>query len=256
MDPKILVALSTGEHIRKASFLPSFLSINKPAGTMITTIHGQSPAKARNIAFQQALEMNSTHVFLVDDDMILPPDVIERLLAHDKPVVTALYLMRDFPHIPCLFSKGFDDGFCEFRLFGVNGEDEPRLVPAANMGFGCVLIKTEVIRALEEYAPYWVTLGEITKDGWCDDVAFFNKVRNKGIEMFCDTSVVAGHMTTVSIFPKYINGNWYTEYQSPTGNALIPQTTPPVPATGVTSEEAKDGVQLREECVGKSQAAS
>lgn len=225
------------EMIRKATFLPSFLYMDKKPefNCAISTVHGQSPAEARNIIIKMAVDGNFTHVLFLDDDMEFPQDLLTRLIAHDKDVVTALYLKRDFPHIPCLFDDvAGDKGHCKFML--LTGENVPKeeLIPIVNCGFGSVLIKTEVLKALDQYKPYYVTLGEIQKDGWCDDVAFFNKVRAAGFQLYCDMSLHCGHFTTTCIYPKYVNGVWYSEYRSPTGGCLIPQYE--VPATVPTEQ--------------------
>lgn len=234
MDKKVLIALTTSEVIRKSIAISYFLNLDKPLefNPAITTVHGQSPAEARNHIFKMALDNNFTHVLLCDDDMAFPPDTLTRLMAHDKDVVTGLYLKRDFPHIPCLFDDvAGDEGYCKFMLLTGDNVPKEELIRVTNMGFGAVLIKTAIFDKLTEYEPFWVTLGEIQKDGWCDDVAFFNKCRKAGVELYCDMSLQVGHMTTVTIFPKYVNGTWYTEYQSPTGGCLIPQHVVATPDT-------------------------
>jgi GT2 family glycosyltransferase len=219
---KVLVGLSTMEHIRKADFLPHFLGLEKPENSFVITVHGQSPAKARNIIIEQALGIDATHVCFLDDDMAYPPDTLKRLLAHDKDVVTALYLMRSYPHFPVAFDEAFDSGKCKFMFLTQDPEKE-NLVPIVNCGFGFVLIKIDIFKKLQN--P-WVTLGEIEKDGWCDDVAFFNKVRKAGFEMYMDLNARCGHMTSMVLWPTYLAGRWHSEYKNEGGNVLFPQTVP------------------------------
>lgn len=218
---KVLVSLITMEHIRKADFLPYFLGLEKPVGALMTTIHGQSPARGRNIAIEQALQNDCTHVFFMDDDMAMPPDTLTKLLAHDKDIVTGLYLMRTYPHFPVLFDEAFDDGKCKFLFLEGHLKG---LIPVVNCGFGCVLVKTDVLRKMER--P-WVTLGEIEKDGWCDDVSFFNRARKAGAEIFADLDAPCGHMTSNTLWPSNVNGKWFTEYKNEGGNVVFPQTIPP-----------------------------
>lgn len=220
MDTRVLVGLSTAEHIRKADFLPYFLALDKPEGTLISTVHGQSPAKSRNIIIEQALNNNCTHVFFIDDDMAVPQDALKRLLIHDKDVVTGLYLLRAYPHFPAAFDEFYEGGKCRFIFLDENVKG---LVPIVNCGLGCVLIKIAVFQKLT--FP-WVTLGEIEKDGWCDDISFFNKVRKAGFELYCDTDVRAGHMHSTMIWPNTRDGKWFTEYRNDNGNVLVPQMLP------------------------------
>jgi glycosyltransferase involved in cell wall biosynthesis len=219
-NKKILIALVTGEHIRQASFIPSFLGLLRPDNSLTSTVHGQSPAAARNTIIKQALDNNCTHVFFMDDDMIFPPDTLIKLIAHDKPIVTALYLLRTFPHRPAFFDKAYDDGKCKFTSLtkGLNG-----LVKGVNAGLGAVLISTEVFKKVE--AP-WVRLGEIDKDGWCDDVGFFNRCRAAGYDVWCDLDAPVGDMNTITIWPENVNGEWFSNYKHPSGNVRITQDIP------------------------------
>ena len=226
-EPKVLIGLSTMEHMRRAEFIQYLLGLEKPNGHLLTTVHGQSPAEARNVIIKQALQYDCTHVFFMDDDMAFPPDTLMRLLKHDLDVVTGLYLMRSYPHFPCIFDEAFPDGKCKFAFLS---PETKGVIPIVNCGLGAVLIKTEVFKAMKE--P-WVTLGEIDPTGWCDDVAFFNRVRKAGFKMFCDTDVRVGHMTVITMFPTQQGDTWYTEYKHPQGNVLLPQMAPTPPLAAV-----------------------
>ena len=217
---KVLVGLSTAEHIRRAEFLPHFLGLTKPNGTLIITVHGQSPATSRNTIVEQAIENECTHIFFLDDDMIPPPDTLVKLLAHDKDIVSALYLLRTYPHYPAFFDEAFDNGFCRYTF--LDGK-EKTLTKGVNAGLGAVLIKTDVFRHMEK--P-WVRLGEIIKDGWCDDVGFFNRARAAGYEVYCDLDTPVGHMTNVIMWPEKHGDKWFTNYKHPTGTILFPQHVP------------------------------
>lgn len=217
MKTKILVGLSTGEHIRRAEFLPSFIALQRPENSFTSTVHGQSPAKSRNLLIRSALDNDCTHVFLLDDDMIPPSDTLIKLLKHDKDIVSGLYLLRSFPHRPALFDKAYENGKCKFvNLTG----DKTGLIEAVNCGLGCVLINTEVFKAMRE--P-WVRLGELEQDEWCDDVGFFNRCRKAGFTVWCDLDAPIGHMTNVTIYPEYHDGVWLTNYKHPQGNIHISQ---------------------------------
>jgi GT2 family glycosyltransferase len=219
--PKVLIGLSTTEYIRHASFLPHFLGLTKPDGTLIITVHGQSPATSRNTIAEQAINNDCTHVLFLDDDMIPPPDTLTKLLAHDKDIVSALYLLRTYPHYPAFFDEAFENGFCRYAFL-----EETRLAKlekGVNAGLGAVLIKTDVFKNMEK--P-WVRLGEIIKDGWCDDVGFFNRARAKGYDVYCDLNAPVGHMTNVAMWPELANGKWFTNYKHPTGTILFPQHIP------------------------------
>lgn len=217
-EKKVLVGLSTMEFVRRAEFLPFFISLQRQQGTFTLTVHGQSPAAARNTIIERALENNMTHVLFIDDDMIYEPDSLIRLMQHDVDIVTGLYLVRSFPHRPAFFDKAYNNGRCKYATmspeFGIDN-GKPGLVKGVNCGLGFVLISTEVFKKLDK--PY-VRLGEIEKDGWCDDVGFFNRCRAAGYDVYCDTSVQIGHISNMVIWPTRVDGEWKVRYKHPEGN--------------------------------------
>lgn len=227
VDTKILVALVTGEYVRQASFIPSFIGLQRPNNSVTSTVHGQSPAAGRNIIIRQALDHGCSHIFFMDDDMVFPPDTLMKLLVHNKPIVSALYLLRSFPHRAAFFDKAYADGKNKFMPLtkGLKG-----LVKGTNAGLGAVLISIEVFKAMEE--P-WVRLGELDKDGWCDDVGFFNRAREKGFDIYCDLDAPVGHLTYNTIWPENLDGEWFTNYKHSSGNVRIGQNIP-------TLEEIKE----------------
>jgi GT2 family glycosyltransferase len=231
MENKILVALITGEHIRQASFLPSFIGLLRPVNSLTTTVHGQSPASARNVIIRQAIEIDCTHIFFMDDDMVFPPETLNKLIVHDKDIVSALYLLRSFPHRPAFFDKAYEDGKCKFTPLT---PDTKGLVKGVNAGLGACLIKVDVFKHMEQ--P-WVRLGEIEKDGWCDDIGFFNRCRKAGYDVYCDLDAPVGHMTTITMWPEYFENAWHTNYKHLDGNVRIPQDVQ-------TSEQIREQEEL------------
>ena len=218
---KLMIGVPTGEYARRADFYDGFNAVDKPDGTLIMSVHGQSPAQSRNSIAERALENDCTHVLYIDDDMAINRDAITRILVHaDKDVVTGLYLLRTFPHFPAAFDEKYEGGECKFMFLT---SDKEGLVEIVNAGLGFCLIKTEVFKAMEK--P-WVRLGEIQKDGWCDDVGFFNRVRAAGFKIYCDLDILLGHHLTLTMWPRKINGAWQTVYRTHTGQEfMFPQQT-------------------------------
>src|SRR4030095_763224 len=221
MNTKVCVGISTMEVARKASFYDYLNTLARPDSSIMTFVHGQSPARARNMIVDLALEQNCTHVFFLDDDIELPPNTLLELLKHDKDMVTALYTQRNYPHFPILFRTRNPDNSC--NLF-IPTEEEQGLVKVVNAGLGCCLIKTEVFKKMQK--P-WVTLGEYDKDMWCDDVSFFNRAHDAGFELYCDLNVPVKHQCYVTVHTQRVNGHWTTLYDSNgTSNVAFPMPRP------------------------------
>jgi hypothetical protein len=217
-NSKVLIGVPTAESSRNSAFYDYFNLIEKPSGTMISFSHSQSPARNRNLIIVQALQNNASHILFLDDDVAPPPDILIRLLSHEKDIVTGLYLMRNYPHLPLIFDITREDGSCGHHFLT---EKDEGLIEIVNCGFGAVLIKTKVFRDMN--SP-WVTLGEYEKDHWCDDISFFNRAKAAGFRIYCDLDVSVGHFTTALITPQKIDGKWITRYDSFGSMALaVPQ---------------------------------
>ncbi len=217
---KIMIGVPTAELTRRGDFYDCFLALDKPEGTMIMFARGQSPASNRNAIIKAALENECTHILFLDDDLIFNPDILHRLLKHDKDIITGLYLMRSYPHYPIVFDKAYEDGKCRFMLLK---DLTSEVIEVENCGLGICLIKIEVFKSMQH--P-WITLGEIEKDGWCDDVAFFNKVRKLEFKIHCDLTTHAGHTINMTIWPTKVENGWNTSFVETTGQLFqIPQMT-------------------------------
>ncbi len=221
---KTLIGVITGEYARRADFYDYYHMLNKPDNAGLILCHDRSPAKGRNMIIEAAMENGFTHVLLIDDDTTYEPDALKMLLRHDKDIVSGLYLSRAYPHQPFVFDIADEDG-AAFPLYLTDNVSGP--IPIVAAGFGFVLIKTKVFEKLEK--PY-VRLGELNNEEWCDDIGFFKRVREAGIESYCDTDVRIGHMGTMIIKPtKGPDGKWYTSYDTGgTGAINTPQIIPQV----------------------------
>lgn len=221
---KVLISVTTGEYARRADFYDYFHLMKKPDNSMVLFCHDRSPAHGRNTIIEAAKEQNCTHVLFIDDDMAYPPDALIRLLEDEKDIVSGLYLSRAYPHQPMVFDIADDQG-AAFPMYLMNDFDEPKLKPIVAAGFGFLLVKMTVFDKLEK--PY-VRLGELAADQWCDDIGFFKRVREAGIDSYVDTECKIGHMGTMIIWPNRDKaGNWLSTYDTGgTGAINTPQILP------------------------------
>ena len=213
MNKRIMIAVPTQEFARAAAFYDWLDLLKTPAGYEVfqTRAHGQSPARNRNIMIKQAIDYEADYVFFVDDDCLIPPDTLEKLVFHDVDIVSGLYCMRNYPHKPIIFDVALDDGTCQWTQ--LHGKDEG-LKHIVATGMGCLLVKTHVFRKIQETQKYWVTLGELEQDHWCDDLSFFKRVREAGFQPFVDLNCPVGHIAKVTVWPNKINGEWNLTYDT------------------------------------------
>jgi len=215
---RVLVGVPTGEYARRADFYDYLNMLQLPTGSFQLFSHDRSPAHSRNLLIDAARSKNCTHILLIDDDMAFKEDALVHLLNDDKDIVSALYLNKPYPHAPLAFDLADEStGSCIPMYL----DEKPGLIPIVAAGFGFILIKMSVFDKLER--PY-IRLGELDNEQWCDDIGFFNRVRKAGIKSFVDTRVCVGHICSLSVWPEYINGSWYTKLDTGgSGTIATPQ---------------------------------
>jgi hypothetical protein len=151
---------------------------------------------AREQIARYAIDQDIDYVFMIDDDMLAPPDLFYKLVAHDKDIVAALAFSRnaspDGNHFPVIYEaiEGKDRVTNTDYYWTRTVKNYPRnaLVECDAVGFGAVLIKTAVLKAIEE--PRFMGM-----EGVGEDVALCIKARKKGFRVFMDTAVKLGHLS-------------------------------------------------------------
>ncbi len=147
---------------------------------------------AREEAAKLAIEHHMDYLYFVDDDMMIPEDLLERLYRWDVDVVAPLAFTRNFPHRPVIYStiEGWDGvrGIPYFRNHFVTKYPKNRLVECDAVGFGAALIKVEVFKKLK--SPYFMSTC-----GTGEDVYFCLQARKAGVRVYMDTSTKLGHLS-------------------------------------------------------------
>ena len=159
----------------------------------VMVVSGTLVYLAREELATQAVRGGYTHVLWLDTDMIFEPDVVDRMLAHNKPFVAAAFRSRHGPYV-CCFSKDIATCALMDEL-----PDEPFWAEAA--GFAVVLLETKVLQAVRHasgtcFEPT-IRLGE--------DFEFCRKALRCGYRVFVDPSIKAGHIGRYTIWPDNID---------------------------------------------------
>lgn len=150
-------------------------------------------ARAQNFARKYAKENGYDYLLSLESDIFPPYDFIERLMAHDVPVVTGLYLIGtpDMKfNIPCITLPVYhaDINGWGTRLLKLEEHEEyimKGLKQVQTGGFGCCLIKNEVwTRFVFYYDPRFESHS---------DVYFFNNCYDNKIDVFVDTDILCDH---------------------------------------------------------------
>jgi hypothetical protein len=117
----------------------------------------------RNLTAKVALDQDADYILFIDDDVIVPPmDVLESLLSCNADVAAGWTIIRGYP-----FKNMFFEWTDETKVNLKNCEepfiyDSDGNIPCAAVGFSCALIKVESLKLTQP--PYFVTGPYNTED--------------------------------------------------------------------------------------------
>jgi GT2 family glycosyltransferase len=160
---------------------------------------------ARERLADAVLESESDFLFMCDDDMLAPEDLFYQLAAHDKDVIAPLAFTRNPNHHPVIYQEiaGFDPVTNQSFSLPKFVHNYPRnqLVQCDAVGFGAVLIKTDVLKKVPK--PWFFGM-----EGTGEDVAFCYKARKAGFEVWMDTSIKLGHLGAPVVVTEEYSEMW------------------------------------------------
>lgn len=143
-------------------------------------VRGSIIPQQRETLAQSALQIAATHALWIDADMRFPKDALERMLAHEKPIVAANYTRRRPPYLPTAEDR--DKGY----LFTEPGN--VGLAEVTSCGMGLMLVEMSVFEQLPE--P-WFSLGFNMQDKTFvgEDFYFCRKAREAGFPVLIDQAL-------------------------------------------------------------------
>lgn len=161
---------------------------------------------ARERLAEFSLEGKCDYVLFIDDDMILPMDMFEKLYRHNVDVVAPLAFMRMAPHSPVIYQvkEGYDpmQRLDYYETHVIKNYPKNKLVECDAVGFGSALIKTDVLKRMPQ--PWFMSTTRSGEDLWfC-----YKAKRDAGARIFMDTSVKLGHIG----IPPIIDEAYYENY--------------------------------------------
>ena len=189
---KIFIAIPCMDMVA-AGFAQSLATLNKKGLCAISFLCGSLIYDARNRLSAQSMMSESQYTMWFDSDMVFEPDVMLKLFdTMDKTgadIVSGLYFRRAAPYTPVAFSH-FDvdeEGKAHFEHYEgeLTGTHEVDAV-----GFGCVLMKTQVLA--DVFEKFEDCFSPIAKVG--EDLSFCWRAKQLGKKIVLDTDVKLGHV--------------------------------------------------------------
>ena len=212
-DKKILIGIPCGSGLISAYAVDGLFKLTRPCPTSLLIIERQSVDAARNYIIEMAIRLEVDYLFFADDDGVLPPDTLVKLLEDDKDIVSAPMMTRNVrdngKHALCVFEK-FDfyvgDGKTVNKYRPMQGFDNEKghLFSVDAIGASCMLIKKECFIALfqkhngrpfefihevHETKEHGVTLRNIS-----EDMCFSERAKQEGFDIWVDTRIRPVHL--------------------------------------------------------------
>jgi FkbM family methyltransferase len=200
MKKKILLAIPTAKYIESETF-KSIFDLDVPDDVELTFqyFYGYNIDQIRNLIAHWAIHYD--YLFSVDSDIVLPKDCLTKMLQHDKDMVSGVYIQRKADQeILEIYRKNEHGGVSNVPFIFLQPAG---LHPIDGCGFGCVLVKSEVIRRIGyPQFVYKSALNHINTIS--EDVYFCTKARELGFQIFVDSTIVCNHIGNTVFVPKDI----------------------------------------------------
>lgn len=144
---------------------------------------------SRNNVTESARKKNCDYLFFIDSDVFIEQGYLERLLSHNKDVISGIYHQKTPPYYPLPRRR-----VAENLYVPIEPEDDS-IIEIDGTGMGCVLIKMD---ALENISYPWFEF-KYYKIGekWhqlSEDLYLCQKLQDKGIKIYCDPIVRCNHI--------------------------------------------------------------
>ncbi len=180
--------------------------------------------RARNVIVEEGQRSGADWLLFLDDDMIINPfqtsnpteeyNLIERLLAHDKDIVGALYYQRTGGCAPVSMMAAGERGYRFLRDDELTGG----LQEVDVAGGGALLIKMSVFDKLPH--PYFAPEHEFGTD-----VQLCRAAKKAGFKIYLDSSIELGHVRDERLIITSRNKAQYSLEQMLPGEARKQVTT-------------------------------
>lgn len=182
-----------------SKFLTNYVNLSIMPWDAVITTTSTLVEEARNTIHNLFLENSQApYLFMLDSDVLPPPDIIERLIADDKPVVGGYYHKKEkFPiknidgsiseiQRPVVYDYSHFDEEKKHHLYNARLKAGNGLEKVDGMGAGCWLIKREVIEKIGKN-PY-----NFTESG--EDLCFCRAVYKAGYEVWVNWGIPCAHV--------------------------------------------------------------
>lgn len=154
-------------------------------------------------------KLNYDYIMWIDSDIVFTTEQFLKLLKHNKPIVSGLYLMDGGKQYATVKDWDIDffkkNSYFEFltpkSVDTWKKQNPGKLMSVEYTGFGFMLVKKGVFEKLKYpwFSPIYEknTIGPNITDFCSEDVSFCKKVLQKGFKIYIDPTIVVGHEKSI-----------------------------------------------------------
>ncbi|MDO5131442.1 MAG: glycosyltransferase [Eubacteriales bacterium] len=205
---KILIAVPTFETIFPDTY-KSIWNLDKGGHEVaFDFVRGYDCATARNRIAQKAIDGSYDYVLMVDNDVVLPPDVLVNMLDDPVDVCLGYYAHRNSDNrytgrVSACRLKGPDGGIyynypleSEYTAQEMNQlrTEGKKKIEIHGGGMGCALIRVDVFRRIRYPWYDWVNYDDGNRGMLSEDLYFCERCKDKRINVYTDTRAGCGHL--------------------------------------------------------------
>jgi len=198
--PSVLVATLTRELVATKWAL-GYKNLQMPAYSNISILSGMPFDHARNTACENMLSHGFEWLCFLDDDIVAPPDAIQRLINHRKDIVSGIYYRRAAPIVPVMLRY---EGNNPQPQWITEWSPPNSLIEVDLVGAGILLIHRRVLERMTKPWFEWQlgkedpppTPGEPPRPAkLSEDFQFCRRAKQEfGFQIFVDTSIQCEHI--------------------------------------------------------------
>ncbi len=196
---KTMIAVPCMEQVQ-TEFAQSLFNLQRVGNVYAKFLPCSLISKSRTDLALMAVQEKADYVLWIDSDMVFPDtllmDLMRDIEQEKKDIVAGVCHMRKEPYKPVLWSK-LRQGLTAFENESECLVDYPRdgLFEVEGCGFGCVMMKTEVISAVRD--KYGDLFGHLP--GYGEDLSFCIRARGCGYRIWVDPKVQVGHKSSIIV---------------------------------------------------------
>jgi hypothetical protein len=197
-----IIGVIANDAARFSQFTACLVQLDRPEGAEVEVMIGGDWCAARNNLARATIEGGHDWLWFMDDDHVFAPEMLNRLLSHDRPLVTPLCLTRQAPFRPVQFTERIPDAdkqYLPIPLDRMTGK-VTELVKLEAGGCAGMLIRREVLEAIPD--P-WFEYADRS-----EDIIFCEKAKAAGFDLWCDLRCRLGHIAVAVVEPAVVGDGW------------------------------------------------